>query len=120
MRFRGSEHVAFENARATFDRAIAYIFRAKRTRVAVDLDERHVPSAVVIEQRETDRARACAQIERSTSLSLCRKRGQMKRVDVGAIPCALRRLMKDARYFCHGRRPRNESAVTAPGKTCTV
>ena len=98
----------------------------------IDLDHRHVLGCAEMEQRQTDRAHSCAEIERCTRAPLpCGKRREEHGIDVHTIAATARGLGERdqpseegipsrARYFCHGRRPRKLSAVTAPGNVWTT
>src|SRR5205085_8939383 len=88
----------------------------------VDVDEGDALGAIGLEEREADGADARAEVHRMAhALRGAGEIAEEERVDVDAIARLLRGLMKDeAGYFCHGRRPRRRSAVTAPGNVCTT
>ena len=118
IRLRRKHHVVFDQTRFFGDAIFIEISRAELRRLVVDLDERHVRRSTGAKQRDAYCARARAEIERrARDFFRPRKAREMERVDVGAIASATRRLKRESQkkpYFCEGRRPRNESAVTAP------
>ena len=99
----------------------------------IDLDHRDAIGGAEMKQRKAHRADPCAEVEGRSGAprSACSveprgERRQEHRIHVHAIATASRGLgerdlpseegvLRDARYFCHGRRPRKLSAVTAPG-----
>jgi hypothetical protein len=95
MRFRGRHHVVLDDERFRGDPILFEILRAKARSVAIDLDERHVRRVSRAKHRDADRTGSRAEIERSTrDFFRPRKARKMERVDIGAIPCATRRLKR--------------------------
>ena len=100
------------------------VARREEDEIGVDVDEGDPFGAFGMEKREADGADTRADVDRVTdTLRAAGEVGEQEGVDVDAVARLLRGLMEgeaQTLYFCHGRRPRRRSAVTAPGNVRTT